>query len=270
MGEQLKQQAASTSPLASPSEQAVATGNIDVPATSFYGEIMTPTSAGNEKSVSPSAPAVSLPSLAVPASATAFLSKIQSQVQPMQSRLSTTLQNVNVPNLNSLNLDQTSKFAESYVQKATPLFQQASKDVGKFFENAVKVVPPDELAASQYVSASDSRETPRTHKDEGMSTAALSRTEALLLKLQTNKAILLVDPSADLPSPLGTAQDARALADSRSAYEAFLESVKQQGGLYGETYKSKIADALAPKAGVPSPLQSSLDALGKQICLLKH
>jgi hypothetical protein len=222
MGEQLKQQAATGETSNAPQT------------TSFYGEILEvpPEQPSTAPAASPTPPG--LPS-------SDFFSKIQSAANPGLTALQKNFQEA----LHKLppGIQAGSKQAEVYLNKA-------SKDLERYFNQAVQVLPPE---AGAVASTSSSTATVKP--------APTSRKEALIARLQSSPSILLTDPATP-PTPSTTTSTStdtfQPSADAREAYARFLQSIEDAGGLDSDPFQARIRDALAAP---DAPLKATFSAL---------
>lgn len=181
------------------------------PTVSFYGEVLPPSNnSAAENNIN----------------AAAFFKSLSSTIQhnpnlaKLQQNLSTN------PNLKNL-------------QKGFSSFQQSSQEAfkhpeefmskaGKYLNSAVAIVPPK------------TTEEKGKMREEKMQ-EVLGRKQGLVHQLQTNVAILLVDPNE---------------GDGNTEWNEFAISVQAQGGMQGEAWQRKIEEEMKESAAIGKTLQS--------------
>jgi len=158
--------------------------------------------------------------------------------------------------------------AEEYVHKSEALLREAVREASEVLKDAVKVIPPEASTSDRSTGliwdGSDMWMLPSDGNDAGESSsndkgkataqrAVATRAETLLRRLKHDPEIIKHDPEVD--------QGVRELYQDwlKSEYEA-------KGGSEGEHWSTKIETFL--KDGEDGhALQSTLDAVGKYLCL---
>ena len=155
--------------------------------------------------------------------------------------------------------------AEEYVLKSEVLIRDAMKEAGEVLRDAVKVIPPDQVASSEgliwdgtdmwmlpaepsnFIGTEDA--TGSSKHVETQSVVA-TRAEALLRQLKCDPSILRHDPEAD--------------EGTRDEYHAWWEGEvnSQEGGIDGQEWTGKIAAVLEEPLDGPA-LKELRDILGK-------
>ncbi|KDE03455.1 hypothetical protein MVLG_06066 [Microbotryum lychnidis-dioicae p1A1 Lamole] len=239
------------------------------------GEETETTSDGNQAQAASSEGSGDATSAAVPsadaiaASATAFFSKMQTQLasSPNLQGLSknlTTLQESVATNLSSLptslqtniqqlhtqfahqiDLADTQKTAGDYLHKGESWLSGLGNEVSRFAKEAIQIVPP---SGSDEAAMSSDRQRKRDERMRRAERVAGGRRETHLMSLRTDPSFLLEDPAQ---APLPGAEDAdlskslsAADPDPRQAYARFLQSIEDQGGFEADEYNARIRNEI--------------------------
>lgn len=150
------------------------------------------------------------------AAASAFFSKIQSQLSSMQDQAPQALHALSSnfsqfqDQLSHLNLKNST--AEEYLHKGEHWLNEFKEEVSKLAKEAVQIVPPS--STGQETLSASSRKSEEFALIKGM-----TRKDTLLYRLRSDPSVFLIDPS--LP-PLPSSND---LTDHRSAYSTFLSTL---------------------------------------------
>ncbi|GAA5967144.1 hypothetical protein JCM3765_001544 [Sporobolomyces pararoseus] len=149
------------------------------------------------------------------AAASAFFSKIQSQLTSMQDQAPQALHALSSnfsqfqDQLSHLNLKNST--AEEYLHKGEHWFSEFKEEVSKLAKEAVQIVPPSLSGQDQ--------SAPSRKSEEFALIKGMTRKDTLLYRLRSDPSVFLVDPS--LP-PLPSSND---LTDHRPAYATFLSTL---------------------------------------------
>ena len=184
------------------------------------------------------------------ATASAFFSKLQSQIVAspnlieLQKNLNTLQHSVST-NLNTfpqslqsnlhqlqdqikgLDLHESTKLAETYLEKGENWFSEVSGEIAKLAKDAVKIVPPPGSAGAKGVAEGGKRAT--------------GRKDVLIQRLRENYSLLAVDPAQPPTDPT--------TSDLREQFSAFLAAVEESGGLEGDIFERRIAGELESAKG---------------------
>jgi len=154
------------------------------------------------------------------AAASAFFTKLQSQLTSVQDQAPAALHSLSSnftqfqDQLTHLNLKDLKNPAESYLHKGEAWLGEFQKEVSKLAKEAVTIVPPSLTGQA----AEEVKGSARKSED---SFRGMTRKDGLLFKLRSDPEIFRIDPS--LP-PLPSSND---LTDLREPYSSFLSTLPQ-------------------------------------------
>ncbi|KIY67154.1 hypothetical protein CYLTODRAFT_376607 [Cylindrobasidium torrendii FP15055 ss-10] len=145
--------------------------------------------------------------------------------------------------------------AEEYVHKSETLLRDAYNEASEVLKDAVRVIPPDDTSGAGFIwdgsdmwmlptpAATPAEPTEPGDKGKGKAAAVATRAEALLKRLKHDSDIIRHDPEAD------------------EQYKQWIEAeVTPKGGIQGEEWAARIAEALADHAD-GAALKANLDTL---------
>lgn len=177
-----------------------------------------------------------------------------------------------------LHLADAEKLADQYLKKSEAVLIHGLKDAGKFLQDAVRIVPPEEGGEQPHAGVtwdgSDVWTLPSPTSKPGSSRILFSQTDAqvsaltglstssvrakrkdaLLHQLRTNQELLLVDPASEAADE-----------DVREAWAKwFKEEVEaKEGGVEGDEWTQKIWAELGPRSDGVEELKATRDELGE-------
>lgn len=212
-------------------------------------------------------------------SAGAFFSKLQQQLSsnPKFQDFQHTFQNVQhdlknkVVDFNKIDMHEAREQLEKAMNSGEKYWKVASKELSDLVGEAVRIVPPegytsDAAGQDQPLTGAAGKAADKRRKDAAV--AAAGRKEMLLHRIRSEPAILLVDP-AEPPSTtqaegFDSASDEKkeGHTDSSAAFASFLQSVEKDGGVSGESWRTKITAELEDEEG-GAVLKQTYNSVGK-------
>jgi len=219
LGEQARNSAAAgqaASVSDNPSASAELSGASQEPTVSFYGEVMSPPTASTSDDS--------------PINAAAFFKSLSSSIQT-NPNLVNLKQNISTnPNLRNLqkNLSSFQQTLQSQSSEAFKHPEEFMSKAGKLLNSAVQIVPP---------SADTTADKGKAREDKLQE--VLGRKQGLKHQLQTNVAILLVDPLASLSPKPGNAE-----REGNPDWEEFEKKIAGEGGMNSEAWQQKAEEEM--------------------------
>jgi hypothetical protein len=229
-----------------------------------------------------------------PLNAAAFFSRLQSQLstnpnfQSFQSQFTafqTDLKNRVAQSSSSggsldfsnIHFHEAKEKYEKAMSQGDKYFKIASKELSELLEGALKIVPPEEEAARKAAAHAVANAGGSKRKQDAAAAAA-GRKETLLYRVRSDPAVMLVDPAqppATTPSATESPSDsasasvgdqlpagAASHSDTREPFSRFLQSIEDDGGLEGESWKRRVQAAL-DDADSGYVLRQTYDSIGR-------
>lgn len=228
-----------------------------------------------------------------PLNAAAFFSRLQSQLstnpnfQSFQSQFTTFQTDLKnrvaqssssggTLDFSNIDFHEAKEKYEKAMSQGDKYFKIASKELTELLEGALKIVPPEEEAARKAAAQAVANAGGSKRKQDAAAAAA-GRKETLLYRIRSDPAVMLVDPAQPPAStsaseassesaPVATGEQSTAAgashSDTREPFARFLQSIEDDGGLEGESWKGRVQAALSD-SNHGSVIRQTYDSIGK-------